>query len=59
LCFCLVISLSLCLSLFSSPFSVISSQGLRYGCPRKCVSFPGLVLEPSGLPTQWVTKTFL
>jgi hypothetical protein len=57
LCFRLVLSFLFCLSLFSSPFFVIGSQGLTNGCPRDCVSFPGLALEPARLPAQWVTKT--
>jgi len=59
LCFCLVLSFLLRLSLFSSPFFFISSQGLRNGCPRKCISFPALALEPARRPTRWVTKNVL
>jgi len=57
LCFCLVLSFLLCLSLLSSPFFAISSQGLRNGRPSKWVSFPGLAVEPARRPAQWVTKT--
>jgi hypothetical protein len=47
----------LTLSLFSSPFFVISSQRLRNGCMRNCVSFPGPALNPAQRPAQWATKT--
>ena len=56
LCSCLVISFLLCLSVFSSPFFVISIQEPRNGCPRKCFSFPGLALERARRHVQWVTK---